>query len=287
MRGLPQPAEERLIEGCPVIELHDSSTDVKYLLNALYNQLIFTQKSHPFPFIAAIVRLGRKYDSKNLLEAAVQRLTFENPSTLEQYQQLLGATKEILYRPTQIGQNAGIIFDTITLARENDLFALLPCAYLRAVLFHDQETILDGVSRVVNIDGVSRSINPPVTPSQTDQRLCLRAMRKFVQVQWARPGLWNWLSSDQCADGCTSTLSCTTRRKAILRCSLKNSVSLIPFGCASEPHLCSVCERHHLGIMAEERKKLWEDLPGFFDLPPWDELRMIFRCRRVHLLVCN
>ena len=37
MRGLPQPAQEHSIDGCPVIELHDSVTDVQHLLNALYN----------------------------------------------------------------------------------------------------------------------------------------------------------------------------------------------------------------------------------------------------------
>jgi hypothetical protein len=36
-RMRPQRTNQPTIEGCPVIELYDSSTDVKHLLNALYN----------------------------------------------------------------------------------------------------------------------------------------------------------------------------------------------------------------------------------------------------------
>lgn len=37
MRTLPQPADEQSVEGCPVIELHDSSTDLDILLSVLYD----------------------------------------------------------------------------------------------------------------------------------------------------------------------------------------------------------------------------------------------------------
>jgi hypothetical protein len=37
MRGLPQPPDQPSIEGCPIVELYDSFTDVKHLLDALYH----------------------------------------------------------------------------------------------------------------------------------------------------------------------------------------------------------------------------------------------------------
>ncbi|KAF8135893.1 hypothetical protein K438DRAFT_754940 [Mycena galopus ATCC 62051] len=72
----PQPVGLPSSEGCPVVELDDSLEDVKHLLDVLYNPHIFNQEKLSFPFIAALVRLGRKYDFKNLLEAAVQPTSF-------------------------------------------------------------------------------------------------------------------------------------------------------------------------------------------------------------------
>lgn len=37
MRTLPQPADEQSVEGCPVVVLHDSSTDLERLLRVLYD----------------------------------------------------------------------------------------------------------------------------------------------------------------------------------------------------------------------------------------------------------
>jgi hypothetical protein len=37
LQGLPQPPDQPRVEGCPIIELHDSLEDVEYLLKALYN----------------------------------------------------------------------------------------------------------------------------------------------------------------------------------------------------------------------------------------------------------
>lgn len=37
--SLPQPIDEASFEGCPLVELHDSPTDLWYLLRALYDGL--------------------------------------------------------------------------------------------------------------------------------------------------------------------------------------------------------------------------------------------------------
>jgi hypothetical protein len=96
----------------------------------MFYRLIFSKES--LPFIVAIVRMGRKYEFKNLL--ATQRLTCENPTTLEAYTRLIAS--RMGYKATKIEHDPALIFDTIALARENDLFAVLPCAYLRATIFH-------------------------------------------------------------------------------------------------------------------------------------------------------
>ncbi|KAJ6482889.1 hypothetical protein C8R47DRAFT_1073470 [Mycena vitilis] len=158
--------------GCPtrIIELPDSSEDVTHLLSALYNRsvsLLFDRESLPFPFIAALIRLGRKYDFENLFRAALKRLSYENPTTLEGYQSLkIDHDDKMRYVPTQTDASPTLTFDTITLpARENCLFTILPYAYLRA-LFCNEETIFRGI-RQAN--------SPPVTLHPSNQQILILA----------------------------------------------------------------------------------------------------------------
>jgi len=37
--------------------------------------------------------------------------------------------------------------------------------------------------------------------------------------------------------------------------------------------VCGPCSKHIEQSMVAGRKKIWEDLPSFFDLPPWSELK--------------
>jgi hypothetical protein len=97
---------------------------------------IFNEKGIPFQYVANFVRLGRKYDFKALFDIAVERLAFENPTTLEEYVALLDALRPAIWNTvdhstTQIVHCAGIHYNMLTLARENNLLAILPCAYYR------------------------------------------------------------------------------------------------------------------------------------------------------------
>jgi hypothetical protein len=90
------------------------------------------QTALPLPAIGALIRLGRKYNIENLLDSAVSRLTFENPTTLKEYDALLPEIEK--YATTRIVQYPGIFFDIVSLARENDILSVLPAAYYRLVL---------------------------------------------------------------------------------------------------------------------------------------------------------
>ncbi|KAJ7125117.1 hypothetical protein C8R44DRAFT_782366 [Mycena epipterygia] len=91
------------MDGCPVVELSDSVEDVEHLPRALYNPVLFNQKSLTFSYIASFVRLGRKYDFKDLLDIAVDCLTFENPTSLVKYEPSLKPheTTRIIYHAGQ------------------------------------------------------------------------------------------------------------------------------------------------------------------------------------------
>ncbi|KAJ7482274.1 hypothetical protein B0H11DRAFT_2022448 [Mycena galericulata] len=263
LRDRPQPPDQYMIESCPVIELPDSSRDLRHLLNALYDPLLFSGGSLPFQFISGIVRLGRKYGFDKLLAAAVERLTYENPTTLAANDALPGPNASS-YESCQIAPYPGIVFDTITLARANNLHALLPCAYARAVLYA-QELILDGISYENKVT---------ITLSAMDQRVCIIGRKKMLEAQWQHPHPWDWLSSDARAPGCTDGDACAAAKKMLLRGALESGTLVV----LRRPHsiqvqFCSACHPEYLAEMALGRKELWDKLPTFFGLPPWDELK--------------
>ncbi|KAJ6526563.1 hypothetical protein DFH09DRAFT_1187495 [Mycena vulgaris] len=207
--------------------------------------------------------MGRKYDFKNLLAAAVERLTYENPTTLEEYDRLLLKDGDIRYLSTQITMCHGIVFDTITLAQENQLFAVLPCAYCRAILFYGEDQILDGISS-------PNSSHVNLCP--LDQRACILGSKKMVQAQWEQAHPWDWISSDKCAEGCSDALGCATIKKEFLRAWLVHGLPIL-MQRTVDLGFCSACEPDCREAMAKGRKELWEKLPSFFDLPPWGELK--------------
>jgi hypothetical protein len=96
---------------------------------------LFNQKALPFAYISSFVRLGSKYYFQSLFDIALERLAFENPTTLKEYDALFDALKaatgNMIYSPTRIVNYPGLLFDIVTLARENNLLAILPCAYYR------------------------------------------------------------------------------------------------------------------------------------------------------------
>ncbi|KAK7055122.1 BTB domain-containing protein [Favolaschia claudopus] len=264
MQSLPQPPSQDKIEGCPIVELHDSAVDVQHLLDVLYDPLLFSEQKHPLPFIAAIIRLGRKYDFKNLLAAAVQRLTFENPSTLEEYGQLtMKDDKSIAYTPTKYHSHIGMNFDIIDCSREWSI--------------HPAPMRLSS-----HIDAILNGLNGPqghIILSTEQQHILLTAHRKIIDAQWSHPELWLWLGSDSSsADGCTTIAqgnsSCAQRKKLVFRQLLVRNYSLVPFRMPGrQKFLCDPCNRCHVKIMANARKKLWDDLPTFFGLPQWADLK--------------
>ncbi|KAJ6466860.1 hypothetical protein C8R45DRAFT_876618 [Mycena sanguinolenta] len=269
MRDIPQPPDQPKLAGCPVIELHDSAEDVKHLLHALYNTLIFNKEKLSFPFIAAMVRMGRKYDFKNLLDAAVQRLQEEHAVTVEEHETFFHrAITECSYTPHTIVRQPGLVFDMLTLARENNLFTLLPSAYFRAIFLRSKVEILDGIP--------SKDGDPPAMLSSLDQRICILGIQKILKAAWDHDGFHRWMTSAAPSPGCTNN-QCRMRKPLISYILVRNTFEALgPFLAItgeSWPWICGQCVRYHMDVMAGMRKKMWEDLPSYFDLPPWDELK--------------
>jgi hypothetical protein len=90
MFSLPQPNEEELVEGCPVVTLHDSAVDMGHFLRAIHDAGCVTSsiddlnpyhigrsryydrtKMTEFALVAAVLRLSSKYNVEYLRERAI------------------------------------------------------------------------------------------------------------------------------------------------------------------------------------------------------------------------
>jgi hypothetical protein len=77
-----------------------------------------------------------KYEITQLRKEAVARLTFEFPSTLEQWDNVSTEMMRLITREN------GIVFDIIQLARQHDLLAVLPAAFYTIVAEYGMEEVM-------------------------------------------------------------------------------------------------------------------------------------------------
>ncbi|KAJ7865650.1 hypothetical protein B0H14DRAFT_2734146 [Mycena olivaceomarginata] len=264
MLGLPQPQEQPTVDGCPVIELSlDSEEDVENLLRALYDPLFFLQKALPFPIIASHLRLSRKYEFRGVLETIVERLTHENPTTLDGYDALKTGNT---YSPTRIVNYRGLIYDTITLAGENNILTVLPCAYYRALVGSSPSQIFDGIPRG---DGTVATLSP------AHQRACNLGRTALLRAQWDAENTFGWTENQADEVNCVDPTGCRHKKYAFLRRHVVRG-SLAPFcsvAYVDSLSICAVCTEVIRGKMIAGRQRMWDLLPTFFELPPWSELK--------------
>ncbi|KAJ7476238.1 hypothetical protein FB451DRAFT_1033783 [Mycena latifolia] len=260
MQGLPQPRDQPSVEGCPVIELSDRVEDVECVLEALYNPLLFAQEALPLSVIASHARWGQKYDFIDILHSVVERVTHENPPNVEAYDAL---KKNGPYVPTRIIHHRGLYFDTVTFARENNLLSVLPCAYYRAIT--RSLPIFDGIRRP---DGTLSVLSP------IDQRLCSLGRLAILRAQWNTGNTFGWVY-DIDENSCIDIILCTSEKSSFLRRLLaKGSItSFSSVSLVNSLDLCQFCMQSAKTKMAAGRQKMWELLPTFFELPPWNELK--------------
>ncbi|KAJ7797710.1 hypothetical protein B0H14DRAFT_2389460, partial [Mycena olivaceomarginata] len=192
-------------------------------------------------------------------DTAVERLTFENPTTLEEFD-ALKTDGQGSYRLTRILNHPVIFYDMWTLARENNIQSVLPCAYYRAVEHSNQKSLFDGISRE---DRTRASLAP------IDQCRCVRGREALGKVQGEDGYPLDWLYSKTQND--CSKPQCKDVRMHYLR-----QWTLYLYAVSSPPpqfpSLCPSCHKQYQDSWTAGREKLWEGLPKCLDLPPWTEL---------------
>ncbi|KAF7296504.1 BTB domain-containing protein [Mycena chlorophos] len=259
MFSLPLPAEEPLIEGCPLVVLHgDTSEDWAHLLDAMFPNECFVDNPPLLDAVGGILRLSKKYDVPAFRKRCLERLREEFPTTLEEFD------KDI----ASISHPGGMEFSemcahSVNLAREVGVFSMLPSAlyYL--------------IRQEPGVFGEHISILDSVQDKLAAYKAYAEMSRDYCQtpLQWLKPS------------GCIPSPSCSTRDECERR---RNGLfidlipdptivaSIVDFWNEEdkwEEGLCEPCVTEAKELYEKMRKECWEKLPSYFGLPSWEELK--------------
>jgi hypothetical protein len=264
MFSLAQPsAEGEVVDGCPVIHLSDSATDLRYVLEAFYNGRNYSPHKLPetFAVVAAFLRLGKKYEITKLYEEALSRLCNDYPPNLAQWERRERNGASIKYY-------AGVHFDVVNLAREIDIPSLLPTAfYYICASPHPLDCITKGFT---HMDGTS-SIK-----SIEDKMICLVGRQKLITKQACQTLGWmDYAEDSEIAANCHQWSRCETARKKLWFDMSHPTISHYPlnkWNTCFEKDLCAPCIQSSKVTHTKGRVSVWNELPSLFELPDWGEL---------------
>ncbi|KAJ7773955.1 hypothetical protein B0H16DRAFT_1362876 [Mycena metata] len=244
------------VDECPVLFLSDSATDLGHVLRTVFYRWAYPD-GEPLPIgvIIAFLRLGRKYKMKHLYDNGFSRLSAALPATVDDY--LFGDMKsKILFRHPEYSQRrAEVVVDGIVIARELNLLCLLPAAFWFASMY--PEPLADSASLLPEAD--RRTIQLAVKP--------LRLAYADYLFGWLDEAI---VPSPDCVQPKACCDSKIQRSLIIWR---PPGLSLnLGWNPSTATGLCKHCIALGQKHQSEGRKKLWNKLPSFFNLPSWDEL---------------
>ena len=210
----------------------------------------------PLPILAAFLRLGRKYDIQQLQAEALRRLTFEFPSTLEEFDRL-----DTAYTLIDCGVDT-FLLAVIHIARESDCLSVLPTALFQ---FCERYGVKGMIEALRQSDGTGYEM------SLADQRLAVAGWHTLIEMQAKET--FAWLVNN---DACPQPDACGKGKNTILHTvwfPVPNSgMALMRWSSTWEKKFCKTCIRRSKLLHNEGRQKIWDELPGIFGLPGWEEL---------------
>ncbi|TEB27370.1 hypothetical protein FA13DRAFT_1794778 [Coprinellus micaceus] len=238
--GDTAPPKRAPVEGCPVVELHDSSADVESALMALYGdqEFINTDGVLCLTVVAAMIRLRREYEVPHLKEEGLRRLQRQFPSSLEDHGNLYTDAYEYIdFQVDDDDPRHKSAFSAINLAHECGIQTILPALYLETV--------------GCDLEGMMFSSDELPIP-YTALRSCVYGREKLLHAWMNRPyaappAIWEQPSGH----GHPSWAE----------------VSALSQG------LCKHCQAEFAKVHEEERETHWAVLPSYFKLPAWDDLK--------------
>ncbi|KAJ6608416.1 hypothetical protein B0H10DRAFT_2302785 [Mycena sp. CBHHK59/15] len=265
MVALPQPknGNTELIEGSPMVHLHDSAADVEVFLQVIFDSSYFMPPPDPVDLhaVLGILWLAHKYDVPYLYRHALRHLAVPySPSSVGDYQ----STHFKSHIVCNLDQPLQALEIITTVTKVGELW-LPPIVYYRAS-FHNKHALLSAILRG--------------TDEQVVQR-CISAYTGLVRGTGTANSFFAVQSGHSCTDH---------RRGNIIRLNflnyffsqLESEGGLNPLDMWDETawgqfRVCSDCVNRAKSKYQADMAAFWDQLLSIFDLPPWAELNAMKR----------
>ncbi|KAJ7060904.1 hypothetical protein C8F01DRAFT_1058155 [Mycena amicta] len=262
MFSLPLPPDEPTVEGCAVVTVVDSATDWELLLQMLYDPFKYGDL-WPFDLVAAMVRLGTKYEMTSVQTAAVERIQHEFPSSYTTWRELSSDFTKMVSKP-------GLALEILELAIECKIRTSIPALAFYCVDIYSLKSIIR--------DEVLDSNGTPIVPSVSTKMTLAVGVENVYRHQQT---LYKWLMLDDIvpSTSCMSKDKCEAGKHSVSSRYLSTEgdfttkLLLTWEKWWTKGLLCDPCSKAVHVSYEIECRQTWECLPGFFGLPQWNDLR--------------
>ncbi|KAL1691990.1 hypothetical protein GGG16DRAFT_124376 [Schizophyllum commune] len=258
LKDLPQPdTPEASVDGCPVVELQDEALAVSFMLFVIYDTA-YAERYDQLEELLLALRMGHKYLVPALFNDAAERLRVYFPTTLEEWD---SEDIAIWDRAAEEGFHSTML-ELYNVVKRVGHDRSLPVLCLSLLLIYELDSlaasVLDAEDRVMLLLARAKILG-------TQQTYSLRWMRS----DWLNP---QCQAPEECAKA-----RCFARAEhlAQIQPALFSYYVLDGWGTFSAytPYLCPPCQEKSESVHNKGRRKFWEDLPSFFGLAPWNELK--------------
>lgn len=242
-----------MFDGCPTVRLGDSKTDFVDVMRVIYDIFYFdnlradSRLKDLINFVSGILRISTKYGMVSIRKKCISILQEAFPSTLATCETVLSRKYE--YVP-------GEVVRIIPLARETNLPMVLPWAFYLCAHISVNEVMTNSVL------------------SWRDKALCLAGKERLWEAQKAltHQFLMQFKPLAGCTSGCQTRYSCgvTWRDTEVLRLEPHPLAEYKDWGTFPSQQVCPKCLSAMKLQHKEGREKVWEMLPGIFELGTWD-----------------
>ncbi|KAF7326190.1 BTB domain-containing protein [Mycena kentingensis (nom. inval.)] len=260
MFALPLPPDEPMVEGCPVVKLHDSPKDWELFLDMLYDPFTLAHAAAPWSIalVGSTLRLGSKYDMPAAKQSALSRLEPCFPTTLAGHDKPKPAMM-VLWQP-------GLCAELLQILCESGFQRMVPAAAFYCLCENTLESLLGNT--ILGKDG--RPLQLP-----TSLKIMLAVGAERMNQHQLQSTVWLRDTSVIPHAHCTSSPICTRGRLRILDVLMAEMLArrwVLFSGLPVALVLCQHCDFAARAKFTQNRRQAWNALPGFFELATWDEL---------------
>ncbi|KDR86011.1 hypothetical protein GALMADRAFT_235199 [Galerina marginata CBS 339.88] len=269
MFSLPQPEKETLFEGCPLVHVSDAPKDWENIFSILYdhNTSYVSTSTLALPLLASMLRIGKKYEFDNLQSLALERIRKELPDSLDGWDE----------QTTALGGDGGLIvesdweIDLINILLETGFQTLLPMAYFIGVASLGPAQVFRGLT---HDNGTIACLSAESIENMTIARQAISTAIMTHEFSWTTS------TRSQSAiptAACQRKAKCESHRSAVLAELVPGPTPYTALTSPVEDRVlelyCDSCAAEIKKIYEAGREVIWDNLPSYFGLPKWEDLK--------------